>query len=191
MRQAGEHTPPLWLEQACAAPDPRGQTYVHHAMANAMLPYLSLACNSLHRDHLSGWQGVWAACQHCRGRSLFVAVVWSMLRITSSVRIRRALQAACRTPLRLSMALLHMSRPYPPTQCSVADKWWTPPLSTDVAYLLASHPRTYWRNASYLLASHPRTCWRNASYLLASHPRTCWRNTSYLLARKYCLTFCS
>ena len=168
MRQAGEHTPPLWLEQACATPDPRGQTYVHHPMAGVMLPYLSFARNSLHMDLPPGWQGVWVVRQHCRGRSLLVAVAWDVLCLASPTRIRRSLQVACRTPMRLSMALLHVTRPYPN------------------AALCCIH--VVGSTISQLVL---RTYWRNTSHLLERHPRTYRRNTSYLLERKYYLTFCS
>ncbi len=119
------------------APDPRGQTSAHHTMVGVMLPHWALVRNSLHRYLTPATQGVWVAWQYCPGRSRHVAVAWSVLWLARPARIWRPLQAACRTPMPLSMALLHVTPCILPTQCAAAYTYWTPQ-AVSLCKLLAS-----------------------------------------------------
>ena len=123
------------------------------------------------------------------------ARAWHTRRPVRFARLRRLLQAACRTPRRLSTPFLHATSTSLPRPHSAVRMWWTPPavsvchhhantrrhqrhvLVLAVAYLhvpecsIATQPRSWGRE------TRVRTYGRNTRVPTGEVPRTYGRNT--------------
>jgi hypothetical protein len=172
-----------------AAPYTGGQTYVHHTTVELMLTHLPQFCNAFFFQVLPTWQRAWAT--------------WCTRSPARLARIRRLLQAACRTPRCLPTPLLYVTRTHPPTQHSAACTWWTPrsiSLLDDQTCTRRYQPHVLAKAAVCLSAPD------RFAVIVLEHKRvvhfmlcTYWREPRvptgespvYLLEKKYDLTFCS